>query len=372
MPPWHPDGFALARRHAVLKSLSVPISWAELVRRTVKEAIDDDILGLGAQLAYYFFLALFPALLFLLAVASFFPLHNLTDDIGRALAPVASPEANQLIQEQMRRLAESQSGGLLTFGVLGALWSSSAAIVSIVGALNRAYDVEESRPWWKVRLIAIGLTLGLAVMVLAAFSIVLAGASLAGYLRESGVGAPLAWAWLILQWPLVFVLVMIAVGLVYYFGPDVEQDWTWITPGALLGTALWLVVSLGVKLYVTNFSDYNASYGAVGGVMVLLLWFYVSGIALILGAELNSEIEHASPHGQAVQKGPSGRRLIGARAARAYATEPPPVGPVPAPVIPPSPVTGLVFGSAALLLRKLHGTPIAPAPHVLTSGDTTR
>lgn len=349
----------LQHRYFVLKALAVPISWAELVRRTVKEAIDDDVLGLGAQLAYYFFLALFPALLFLLAVASFFPLDNLTDDIGRIIGPVASPEATQLIQEQMRRLAESESGGLLTFGVLGALWSSSAALVSIVGALNRAYDIEEGRPWWKVRLIAIGLTFGLAVMVLVAFSVVLAGPSLAEYLRNTGWGAPIAWAWLVLEWPLVFALVTLAVGLVYYFGPDAEQDWAWITPGALLGTTLWLLVSLGVKLYVTNFSDYNASYGAVGGVLVLLLWFYVSGIALILGAELNAEIEHASPHGKGPgQKSAVGKRVVGPRAARAFAAQPSPVGPVPPPVTEPSPVTGLVFGAAALVMRRLHTTPV--------------
>ena len=137
----------------------LPLPLPELARRTWRDAIDDDVLGLAAQLAYYFFLALFPAILFLLAIASFFPLANLTDDIGRALGPFVSPQVLELIQDQMRRLANNDSGGLLTFGVACALWSSSAAIVSIVGALNRAYDIEESRPWWKVRLLAIGLTL---------------------------------------------------------------------------------------------------------------------------------------------------------------------------------------------------------------------
>ncbi len=142
-------------------SLALPagLSWAELARRTYKESIADDVLGMAAQLAYYFFLALFPAMLFLLALASFFPLGNLTDDLGRAIGPFVSDDVLQLIEDQMRRLANAESGGLLTFGVLGALWSSSAAIVSITAALNRAYDIEEARPWWKVRLIAIALTL---------------------------------------------------------------------------------------------------------------------------------------------------------------------------------------------------------------------
>ena len=167
----------------------------------------DDILGLAAQLSYYFFLALFPAILFVLAIASFFPLSNITDDLGRALGPFVSPQVLELIQDQMRRLANNESGGLLTFGVAAALWSSSAALVSIVGALNRAYDIDEGRPWWKVRLVAIGLTVGTAVFVLGALSLVLAGPTLADFLGDStGWGTPFKWTWLILQWPIVFAL----------------------------------------------------------------------------------------------------------------------------------------------------------------------
>ena len=290
------------------------ISWADLVRRTFRETIDDDCLGLAAQLSYYFFLALFPAILFLLAVASFFPLDNLTDDIGRTLGPFVSAEVLQLIQEQMQRLANAESGGLLTFGVLGALWSSSAGLVSIVGALNRAYDIEEGRPWWRVRLVAIALTLGMAVFVLCALSLVVAGPALARYLGETaGLGAAFTWAWLILQWPIAFAMVSTAIGLAYYFGPDAEQEWAWISPGAVVATALWLLVSLALKFYAATFTDYNASYGAVGGVMVLMLWFYLSGLAILIGAELNSEIDHAAPYGH--QKTAAGRRLIGRLAA---------------------------------------------------------
>jgi membrane protein len=274
---------------------AIQMSWREIVRRTIRESIDDDCLGLAAQLAYYYFLAVFPAILFLLAAASFFPLGNLTDDIGRVLGPIASPDVVQLIQDQMTRLSDADSGGLLTFGVLAALWSSSAALVSIVGALNRAYDLDETRPWWHVRLLAIALTLGLAIFVLSALTLVLGGSTLARFLGERiGWGQLFEWAWMIVQWPLTFALISTAVGLVYYFGPDADQEWTWISPGAVVATALWLIASLGFKIYVANFTDYNASYGAVGGVIVVLLWFYVSGLAILVGAELNAEIEHAS------------------------------------------------------------------------------
>jgi membrane protein len=282
--------------------------------------VDDDVLGLAAQLSYYCFLALFPAILFVLALASFFPLSNITDDVGRFLGPFVSPQVLELIQEQMRRLANNENGGLLTFGVAGALWSSSAALVSIVGALNRAYDIEEGRPWWKVRLVAVGLTLSVAVVVLVALSLVLVGPTVAEKLGQStGWGAPFEWTWLVLQWPLVFALIVVGIGLIYYFGPDADQDWAWITPGAVAATVLWLLASLLFKIYVANFTDYEGSYGTVGGVIVVLLWFYVSGIAILTGAELNAEIEHASPYGKAPgQKNAQGKLLIGARAARAF------------------------------------------------------
>ena len=299
---------------------TVPLPWGELARRTWRDALDDDVLGLAAQLSYYFFLALFPAILFLLAIASFFSLSNLTDDLARSLGPFVSPQVLELIQDQMRRLANSESGGLLTFGVAGALWSSSAALVSIVSALNRAYDIEEGRPWWKVRLVAMGLTIGAALFVLVAVSLVLAGPTVAESLgNATGWGKPFEWTWLVLQWPLVFLLVTTALGLVYYFGPDADQDWAWITPGAVAATALWLVASLLFKIYIANFTDYNAAYGTIGGVIVLLLWFYVSSLAVLAGAELNAEIEHASPYGKAPgQKNAQGKPLLGRRAERAF------------------------------------------------------
>ena len=298
----------------------ISVSWLELGRRTWREALDDDVLGLAAQLSYHLFLALFPALVFLLALASFFPLSNITDDVGRALGPFVSPQILALIQEQMRRLADNEDGGLLTFGVAGALWSSSAALVSIVGALNRAYDIDEGRPWWKVRLVAVGLTLGVALFILLALSLVLAGPAVAERLGQAtGWGAPFEWTWLVLQWPLVFLMVATGIGLIYYFGPDADQDWVWITPGAVAATTLWLLISLIFKAYIANFTDYEGSYGTVGGVIVVLLWLYVSGLAILAGAELNAEIEHASPYGKAPgQKNADGKRIIGPRAERAF------------------------------------------------------
>ena len=306
-----------------MAAFDLPITWREVTRRTVKEMVADDCLGLAAQLSYYLFLALFPAILFLLALGSFFPLQDLAGSIVEVLRPVASEDVVQIVAQQIRRISEAENGGLLTFGVLAALWSSSAAMVAATSALNAAYDIEEARPWWKVRLIAIALTVALAVFILLSLSLVLAGPELAEYVGKTlRMGPVIEWGWKILQWPLVFALVSIAVGLVYYFAPDAEQEWVWITPGAVVATILWLIASLAFRFYVTRFGNYNAAYGAIGGVMVLLLWFYVSSLAILVGAEMNAEIEHASPYGKDPgEKVPGQRKRIGALAKRMWETQ---------------------------------------------------
>jgi membrane protein len=193
-------------------------------------------------------------------------------------------------------------------------------MVALIDSLNRAYDVEDARPWWKQRLTAILLTIGVAVFILASFALVVAGPQMAEAIAgRVGLGAAFEWTWKIVQWPLVFALVATAFCLVYYFAPDVDQDFIFLTPGSVLATALWLVGSLGFRVYVVTFGTYNETYGAIGGVMVLLLWLYLSGLVVIVGAEMNAEIEHASPHGKdAGEKVPGQRKSIGARAAREF------------------------------------------------------
>jgi membrane protein len=304
----------------MLARLHVPLGWTDLFKRTVKEAIDDDILNLAAQQAYYFFFALFPALLFVIAIASFFPLQSLIDDVVQMLGRVAPQAVIDIVKDQMTSLSRENSGGLLTFAFLVTIWSSSGAMVSIITTLNAAYDITESRPWWKTRLVAIGLTVGIAMFILASMFLVLAGPTVAEHLANTmHLGSAFKWAWWVLQWPVVFALVAGAIGLVYYFAPDAEQDWVWITPGSVLATILWIVASLGLKLYYTLVPNANATYGTIGGVMVLMLWFYCSGIALLMGAEMNAEIEHASPYGKDPgERVPGEKKVIGARAQRIY------------------------------------------------------
>jgi membrane protein len=296
------------------------VGWGELFKRTVKETQSDNGLGLAAQLAYYFFLALFPTLLFLVALAGLFAGEGLLTGVIDRLSGAAPPDVINIVREQLLSLSRSNQGGIMTFGVLAALWSSSAAMVALIDSLNRAYDVEDARPWWKQRLTAILLTVGVAVFILASFALVVLGPQLADTVAgRVGLGSAFAWTWKILQWPLVFALVATAFGLIYYFAPDVEQDWVFLTPGSVLATVLWLVGSLGFRFYVVNFGSYNETYGTIGGIMILLLWLYISGLCVIIGAEMNAEIEHASEHGKAPgEKVPGQRKVIGPRAERAF------------------------------------------------------
>ncbi len=298
----------------MLAYLKVPLSWAEILKRTAKEAFfEDNCLGLAAQLAYYFFFALFPALLFLLAVASYFPIETLVDDMFRTLGGVVPPEVLSIITDQITKISQGEQTGLLTFGMLATLWSSSAAMTAIIDTLNSAYDVQEGRPWWKVRLIAISLTIGVALFILISFALVIVGPQLAeGIADRTALGPAFEWSWKILQWPIVVALASGGIALIYYFAPDVDQDWVWLTPGSVFATTLWLAASFGFRYYVTNMGAYVETYGAIGGVMVLMLWFYISGLAILIGAEMNAEIEHASPYGKDEgEKVPGQKRKIG-------------------------------------------------------------
>jgi membrane protein len=174
----------------------------------------------------------------------------------------------------------------------GAIWSSSSAVTAIITALNRAFDIDEWRPWRQRRLVGIGLTIALAVFVALALVIVVGGADLAEWIAgRLGAGPRFAQVWSVLQWPVAFALVVFAVDLVYHFAPNTRTEWTWVTPGALLATVLWVLTSLGFKLYVEHVGTYNVAQGAIGAVIVLMLWFYLSGFALLVGAELNGEIQ---------------------------------------------------------------------------------
>ncbi len=306
----------------MLAYLRVPVGWGEIFKRTFSATNKDDVLAFAATLAYSFFFALFPALIFLFALASFFPLHGLIDQLQARAGSVAPSQLMELIGPQIKHLSNSNNGGLLTFGILLTLFSASGGMTAVIDALNHAYDITEGRSWWKVRLVAIGLVIVLGIFTLISLALIMIGPAVAERVANIvGLGPAVVLAWKILEWPVAFVLVATAIGIVYYAAPDAEQEWVWITPGSLIATVLWALASLGFREYVHRIgeSSYAATYGALGGVMIALLWLYITGVVLLVGAELNAEIEHASPYGKNPgEKKPGERRKIGIAAQRAW------------------------------------------------------
>jgi membrane protein len=271
------------------------IRWGEILERTGRAVYEDDCLGWAGELAFFWFLALFPALLFVVALAGSLPVQHLIDVVVQSLARVAPGDVLVLVREQLVQIAHGPPRGLLTLSLLGALWSSSTAMTAIIDTLNQAYHVREGRAWWRVRLIAVGLTVVLVAFTLIAVAVMMIGPTLAGSL-ENGLGVPprFAWLWAIAEWPLVFGLMVTALGWIYYFAPDAQRRWAWITPGSIAATLLWILASLGFKWYAGHFGEYQKTYGAIGGVIVALLWLYASGLAILIGAELNAAVEHAA------------------------------------------------------------------------------
>src|SRR3954467_15601442 len=281
----------------MFKSLSLGgLGWGELAKRVYAETTDDDVLGRAAQLSYYFLLALFPALLFLTSLLGYFAGEDsqLRSSLFSYLSAVLPGEASKLISDTVNDVTNSSGGGKLSFASLATLWAASNGMGAISESLNAAYDLKETRSWWKVRLIAVGLTLALSFLIISSLVLVLYGHDLADAVAvKFGLGAAFALAWKVLQWPIVLAFVLLAFALIYYFAPDArDQDWKWITPGAFVGVALWLLISFAFKAYLSFFNSYSATYGSLGAVIILMLWFYFTGVSILVGGEMNSEIEN--------------------------------------------------------------------------------
>ena len=274
------------------------LSWRELAKRVWSEIQEDDVFGRAAELSYYFLLALFPFLIFLTSVIGLVlgSGSGTRQTLFDYLARVMPPSAYQLITSTMTEVSAASGGGKISFGILAALWAASNGMSAITGSLNAAYDLKESRPWWKQRLAAIGLTSALSILIISALLLVVAGGGIADWLAHTfGLGATFPLVWKIIQWPVVLACMTFAFALIYYFAPDLdEQSWQWLTPGSAIGVALWLLVSIGFRIYLHFFDSYSATYGSLGAVIILMLWLYFTGTAVLIGGEINSEIEHAA------------------------------------------------------------------------------
>jgi membrane protein len=272
------------------------LSWGELCKRIWLRINEHDVIGRAAQLSYYFLLALFPLLLFLMTLLGYFASAGpqIRDSLIRYLGTVMPYSALDLVNRTIAEIRDQKGGVKLSFGLLAALWAASNGMSAVTQTLDVAYDVKETRSWWKVRLVSIGLTIILAVMIVLGLTTVLLGGRLVDFIAGAvGFGDTFVMLWKILQWPIVLAFLFVTFGLIYYLAPNLPRgEWHWLSPGALLAVVLWLLVSFGFRLYLHFFDSYSLTYGSLGALIVLMLWFYFTGIAILIGGEVNAEIDH--------------------------------------------------------------------------------
>lgn len=267
----------------------------KILRAIVDEIINGSVMDLAAQLSYFFLFALFPMLFFLVALTPYLPVADVMSDLMTRAAMLLPHEALAIIQKHMDDLLNNPRPKLLSFSLLLALWSASRGINSFRIGLNMAYGVQDKRPFWRVQLLCIGLTLFTTLLLIASLTLVLMGGRLGVWLLgNSAVGHPLIWVGSRLSWPLGTLAFAMALGLNYYLLPDVKQKLIHLLPGALLSTTLWLVFTWGFTQYAEHIGNYNATYGSIGGVVVLMTWLYLTGLIFLIGGKLNALIANAS------------------------------------------------------------------------------
>lgn len=272
----------------------------DFARRLLVALSDHGVADIAAQLSYYWIFSLFPFLFFLATITAWLPLRGAVDDLLNRIAPLMPDDALVLLESQLSDLLKTPRPKLLTAGLAVTLWSASRGVDALRKGLNLAYDVKESRSWWRTQGDALALTVAVSLLVLACVTMILLGGDAGLWVANRFHVAPefqLAWSWL--RWPTTALVFMLAVAMAYYYLPDVAQEFRFITPGSVTGTALWLLVTWGFTQYAEHFGKYNVTYGSIGGVIVLLMWLYISGLALLVGGEVNAVIEHASPGGKA-------------------------------------------------------------------------
>lgn len=295
----------------------------EFGKDVYREFKDDDVTGIAAELTYRFFLAIFPFIIFLTALGGFLanaldisnPAKEFVDLFGDRLPD----DAASVIERQVNEVVNSRNGALLSFGIVGTVWAATGGASALIKGLNRVYDVPETRPFWHQKLLAFGLmllaTLAILIAISAFFATQVYGSDIAD---ELGMAAAFEF---LMRWatiPVMALILIAGMAFVYWAAPNAGLPFRWVSPGAVFFVVGWLLATVGLSFYVANFGSYNATYGALGGVVVLLLWFYVTNIILLLGAEINAVLDE-----QLIGPALEERRHKAAEAAAAKAREQP-------------------------------------------------
>ncbi len=288
----------------------------DFLKLTVKEADEDHLAAFAGNLTYKWLFALFPFMVFLLSLLGIFQATELVDVLLSRAANAMPREVVDVIGGPIRQVTQSKASGGLGLGaaisILFALWGVSGAFRSVMEAMNVIYEVKDERPLVKKYLISILLSLGSAALLIAALVLVVSGGQIGSGLADAvGLGSGFRQAWNIAQWPILASVVLLAFALIYYYAPDVEQSFRFVSPGSILALILWLVFSLLFSFYVSNFGSYNKSFGALAGVAILMLYIYYTAYIVLLGGEMNQVIEaHAADGKNEGEKVPDSERAV--------------------------------------------------------------
>jgi membrane protein len=264
--------------------------WLAAFKRSFAAFLKDDCMGLAQQIAYSSLLAFFPATAFLVGALGVFHLFG---DVKTLLDPIAPNGVIKFITSLQKDSQGGTSAAAFVIGFVGAVWAASGAMTSVIKAVNRAYDRQETRPFWKLRGIAIVLVVSSGITTAGIFLLIVVGGALGDAIaKKAGLGGAFQWVWGVARWPVAFCAILLFFGLVYYLAPNKKQrNWKWITPGSVIGGLLWLLLSGLFALYVTYAGNYTKTYGTLASGVILLLWLNYSAFALLFGAELNAELD---------------------------------------------------------------------------------
>lgn len=288
-------------------------------RDLYKEISDDNVSNGAAALSYYFFFALFPAMIFFISLVPYLPIDNVHQAVMDLTRQVLPGEASKLFEGAIAEVTQNQRGSLVSIGAVLTLWAASAGMYALMQQLNITYDVLESRPFWKARGLSMLLTIAFAVLLLVGFGLIVFGGLMQSWLGERfDIGSIGLAAFAVFRWVVIFAMLLFGFAMVYYFAPDVDQEFKYITPGSVIAVAILSAATLGFRYYVENFVNYAATYGSIGAVIILMLLLYITGLVILLGSEINALIEHYSVQGK-----DKGERSPGHPAPRRRAVPPP-------------------------------------------------
>lgn len=275
------------------------VSTKQFLQHLNQEISEDNVYNGAAALGFYLTMAIFPAMILIMAVIPYLPIERVDQAIMDLLSQALPAEAYDMVAGVVTEVTSQRRGGLLSFGLLATLWAASAGMYAIMQQLNITYDVKEARSFLRARATALVLSVLFALLVIGAFSLIVFGGVMQDWIGSRfGFSDALLTFFKIFRWVVIVLALLLGFAMIYRYAPNVEQKFAFITPGSVLGVVMLILASLGFALYTSNFADYSATYGSIGAMIILMLWFYIAGLVILIGSEINALLEHYSSKGK--------------------------------------------------------------------------